>query len=195
VYYEVQTRLCQEERRELPKILWVKTWSDFEEMLPMRDVRLPPRSRWELCSSVLLFSCATNLLTDHIHIQQPNANKHSLRLPTPWTFGQACSYATTVSSAIGRRTAPASKSISCLAGPCVFVFVSWLRFCTHYCIWVPAASYILLYYKLQHFVSLCPIWQVRWIVKSAKRNRKEGFRNENYDNMNNDNEQSMDVYV
>jgi hypothetical protein len=26
------------------------------------------------------------------------------------------------------------------AGPCVFVFVSWLRFCIHYCIWVPATS-------------------------------------------------------
>jgi hypothetical protein len=76
-------------------------------------------------------------------------------------------------SAIGRRTAPASKSILCLARPCVFVFVSWLRFCTHYCIWVPATSYILLYYKLQHFVLLCPIWQVRWIVKVKKETERK----------------------
>ena len=33
---------------------------------------------------------------------------------------------------------------------------------------------ILLYYKLQHFVSLCPILQVRWIVKVIKeRERKD----------------------
>jgi hypothetical protein len=45
VEYEAQPRLCQDERRKIPKILWVKTRSDFEEMLPMRDIRLPPRSR------------------------------------------------------------------------------------------------------------------------------------------------------
>ena len=33
--------------------------------------------------------------------------------------------------------------------------------------------YISLYYKLQHFVSLCPIWQVRWIVEVIKETERD----------------------